>query len=66
MAVTQVTKANNVSLTVLPSPARLIRENNATYVEIAERKIPIGGPIPPLREGEKHLNFTTSLCPVCM
>jgi len=39
LAVTQVTKANNVSLTVLPSPARLIRENNATYVEIAERKI---------------------------
>ncbi|MDT7867503.1 MAG: radical SAM protein [Acidianus sp.] len=66
MAVTQVTKANNASLTVLPSPARLIRENNAGYVEIAERKIPIGGPIPPLREGEKHLNFTTSLCPVCM
>ncbi|MGC9071683.1 MAG: tetraether lipid synthase Tes [Acidilobus sp.] len=66
MAVTQVAKRDVESQMILPSPARLIREGNKTYVEIAERKIPIGGPIPPLREGEKHLNYTTSLCPICM
>ncbi len=35
------------------------------YVEIAGRRIPIGGPKPPLREGEKLVTYTLSLCPRC-
>ncbi|MCE4613365.1 MAG: radical SAM protein [Desulfurococcales archaeon] len=50
----------------LPAPARLVRENGEVYVEIAEKKIPIGGPLPKLRQGEKHIRVTSSLCPYCM
>jgi uncharacterized radical SAM superfamily Fe-S cluster-containing enzyme len=51
---------------ILPAPGKLIVRGNNAYVEIAERKIPIGGPMPKLNENEKHLHYTTSLCPVCM
>ncbi|AMD31027.1 hypothetical protein SE86_06925 [Acidilobus sp. 7A] len=50
----------------LPAPGRLVKEGDSVYVEIAEKKIPIGGLMPELREGEKHVGYTTSLCPVCM
>ncbi len=66
MAIMEVNKAQPESHVTLPAPSRLVRENGETYVEIADKKIPIGGPIPPLREGERHINYTTSLCPVCM
>ncbi len=47
------------------SPAKLIKTKEGLFIEIADKRIPVGGPIPPLREGEKHINFTTSLCPIC-
>ncbi|MEB2792683.1 MAG: radical SAM protein [Caldisphaeraceae archaeon] len=50
----------------LPSPSRFYVEGDNAYVEIAERKIPIGGVMPKLKKGESHLHYTTSLCPVCM
>ncbi len=50
---------------MLPPPSKVTVENGKAYVEIAGRKIPLGGPLPPLREGEKHLNITTSICPIC-
>ncbi|MCE4617498.1 MAG: radical SAM protein [Desulfurococcales archaeon] len=50
---------------ILPPPSRVVRENGNVYIEIADRKIGVGGPVPPLREGEKHLKITTSICPVC-
>ncbi len=34
-------------------------------VRVAEREIPIGGPTPTVREGEKLLRRTLSLCPEC-
>ncbi len=34
-------------------------------IRVAERDIPIGGPSPPIREGEKLLRRTLSLCPEC-
>jgi len=50
---------------VLPPPSRLIEQDGKVYVEIAGRRIPIGGPIPELREGEKHLRYVSTLCPYC-
>ena len=66
MSVTQMQRISTEPPNILPSPARLVREGSSYYVEIAEKKIPIGGPIPPLRDGEKHIQFTTTLCPVCL
>ena len=34
-------------------------------VRIGDREIPIGGPVPKLKEGEKLIRRTLSLCPVC-
>jgi uncharacterized radical SAM superfamily Fe-S cluster-containing enzyme len=50
---------------ILPPPSTVKTENGEAYVEIAGRKVKLGGPLPPLREGEKHLNITTSICPIC-
>jgi len=47
----------------LPSPASYDREHGV--VKIADKEIRIGGPKPKLREGEKLLRETQSLCPVC-
>lgn len=35
------------------------------FIKVNGREIPIGGPKPELREGEKLLRHTSSLCPVC-
>ncbi|MFP3144374.1 MAG: radical SAM protein [Caldisphaera sp.] len=68
MAVVQVNKKKESEQVhkTMPAPGRFITEGNKAYVEIAERKIPIGGPMPQLKENEKHLHYTTSLCPVCL
>ena len=36
-----------------------------SYVEIAGKRIPIGGPLPKVKEGEKLIKVTNSLCPHC-
>ncbi len=46
---------------MMKAPAKL----EGDYVVIADRKIPIGGPLPKLREEEKLINYTQSICPVC-
>ncbi len=35
------------------------------FIEVAGRKIAIGGPRPELKEGEKLIRHTSSVCPVC-
>ncbi len=35
-------------------------------IRIAGREIKIGGPIPKLKEGEKFIAYTTSICPYCL
>ncbi len=50
---------------ILPSPSRIVRVNGEVYVEIAGKRIPIGGKLPKLKPGEKHVGITTSLCPYC-
>lgn len=67
MAVKPSTLPNKmIESRTLPPPSRLVKVNGKTYVEIAGKRIPLGGPLPPLREGEKHLRVTSTLCPVCM
>lgn len=56
---------NKVEEEILQSPAKLVRTNEGLFIEIADKRIPVGGPIPPLKENEKHIKFTTSLCPIC-
>ncbi|WP_460124622.1 tetraether lipid synthase Tes [Stetteria hydrogenophila] len=52
---------------ILPAPGALKQdEKGNAYVEIAGLRVPIGGPLPKLREGEKHVRITTSLCPYCL
>ncbi|MET1102197.1 MAG: tetraether lipid synthase Tes [Pyrodictiaceae archaeon] len=34
-------------------------------IRIAGKTIKVGGPVPRLRNGEKFIGYTTSLCPVC-
>lgn len=48
---------------VLPAPSRF--DPQRRVIEIAGKKIKIGGPLPKLRKGEKFVAYTTSLCPVC-
>ncbi len=50
----------------IPPPGRLVTIDGKPYVEIAGKQIPIGGPLPKLRPGEKHLRVTSTLCPYCM
>jgi uncharacterized radical SAM superfamily Fe-S cluster-containing enzyme len=50
---------------VLPAPGKLRVGDGGAWVEIAGKRIPIGGPMPKLRPGEKHVRVTTSLCPYC-
>ncbi len=40
-------------------------EQEEMEVEISGKKIKIGGPLPKLKEGEKFLKYTNSLCPQC-
>jgi uncharacterized radical SAM superfamily Fe-S cluster-containing enzyme len=53
-------EANEV---VLPPPSRF--DEKSKTIEIAGRRVKVGGPIPPLRKGEKLVAYTSSLCPVC-
>ncbi len=50
----------------LPPPSRLVKDGDEVYVEVAGKRIPIGGKLPPLRPGEKHVRVTSTLCPYCM
>ncbi len=50
---------------ILPAPGRLVARPEGAYVEIADKKIAIGGPLPKLKPGEKHVRVTTSICPYC-
>ncbi|MEB3852005.1 MAG: radical SAM protein [Desulfurococcales archaeon] len=50
---------------ILPAPGRLVKTPGGAYVEIAEKRIPVGGQLPKLKPGEKHVRVTTSLCPYC-
>ncbi len=48
---------------VLEAPAKFDAKQGV--VEIEGRKIDVGGPVPRLREGEKLVGYTTSVCPRC-
>ncbi len=48
---------------ILPAPAEF--DPKTKTVRIAGKEIKIGGPLPKLREGEKLVSYTTSLCPYC-
>ena len=48
---------------ILPAPAEFDAERRV--VRIAGREIPLGGPLPRLKPGEKLVAYTTSLCPYC-
>ncbi len=48
---------------ILPAPAEF--DPKRRIVRIAGKEIPIGGPIPRLREDEKLVAYTTSICPYC-
>ena len=50
----------------LPPPGRLVSINGKAYVEIAGKRIPLGGTLPKLKPGEKHVRVTSTLCPYCM
>jgi uncharacterized radical SAM superfamily Fe-S cluster-containing enzyme len=50
---------------ILPPPGRLVRTPQGVFVEIAGKRIPVGGRLPKLKPGEKHVAVTTSLCPYC-
>ncbi len=61
-----VDKKLRLKTETLPAPGRLVKTEEGVFVEIAGRRIPIGGPMPRLRPGEKHVRVTSSLCPYCM
>ena len=44
----------------------MLRRNGERYVEIAGRRIKIGGPLPKVRKGEKLVRLTGSICPACL
>ena len=48
---------------VLSAPAKYDPKTKTVIIE--GRKIKVGGPVPKLREGEKFITYTASLCPVC-
>jgi uncharacterized radical SAM superfamily Fe-S cluster-containing enzyme len=60
---TLVSRSTGKSGGILPAPASFDPEKRV--VKIAGKEIPIGGPLPRLREGEKLVAYTTSLCPYC-
>lgn len=65
--VPRITGERKHGIDILPSPGTLKQsETGEQYVEIADLRIPIGGPLPKLKDGEKHVRFTTSLCPYCL
>ena len=66
MAVRPIVSTPSQTLHTLPAPSRLVTIDGKPYVEIAGKRIPIGGPMPKLREGEKHIRVVSTLCPVCM
>jgi len=48
---------------ILPAPASF--DPGKRVVRIAGKEIPVGGPLPRLKPGEKHVAYTTSVCPYC-
>ncbi len=50
----------------LPSPGRVVACEGGFIVEIAGKKIPLGGPLPRVREGEGLVRYTLSVCPECL
>jgi len=64
-AITKTTTADDGVLRLQP-PSRLVVGDGEAYVEIAGKRIPVGGHMPRLREGEKHVRVTSTLCPSCM
>ena len=60
---TLVTRNTKRSTGILPAPASF--DPQRRVVKIAGKEIPVGGPLPKLREGEKLVAYTTSVCPYC-
>ncbi len=54
---------SRTSTGILPAPASF--DPQRRVVRIAGKEVPVGGPIPRLKEGEKLVAYTTSLCPYC-
>ncbi|BAA81615.1 conserved hypothetical protein [Aeropyrum pernix K1] len=44
----------------------LRREDGKRYIEIDGRRIGVGGPLPAVREGERLIRYTGSICPYCL
>ena len=65
MASTTVTRRSSggAEENVLDAPASY--DAKTKTVSIAGRYIAVGGPVPKLRNGEKFVSYTTSICPYC-
>ncbi len=63
IALTQDKDKKYADDTILPSPAKF--DPKTKTITIADKRIVVGGPRPRLRDGEKFVTYTTSLCPVC-
>ncbi|MFN4046006.1 MAG: tetraether lipid synthase Tes [Acidilobaceae archaeon] len=50
----------------LPGSGRLAAYEGGFVVEIAGKRIPLGGPLPRVREGESLVRYTSSVCPECL
>ncbi|ALL01129.1 Fe-S osidoreductase [Pyrodictium delaneyi] len=65
MALTTVTRRSSggAEENVLDAPASY--DAKTKTVSIAGRHIAVGGPVPKLRDSEKFVSYTTSICPYC-
>ncbi|MEM1685943.1 MAG: radical SAM protein [Acidilobaceae archaeon] len=64
-----MSKGKSFSLQVprtIPSPGKIISANGKSWIEIAERRIPLGGPLPEVKGDERLIRYTSSLCPDCL
>lgn len=50
----------------LPGPGRVVACDGGFFVEIAGKRIPLGGPLPRVGEGERLVRYTSSVCPECL
>lgn len=46
--------------------SRMFYRDGSAWIEIAGRIIPVGGRIPEVRDGERLVRYTSSICPDCL
>ncbi|MFZ8795800.1 MAG: hypothetical protein ACO2O2_18235 [Acidilobaceae archaeon] len=44
----------------------MFSRDGIVWIEIAGRTIPVGGRIPEVRDGERLVRYTSSICPECL